>query len=111
MKTRQDLIAKALELLNAYGAGQSPEPEDVVVIDNNMDGLLLEAGINVGNYFNADDGLPDEYLAPLAIIVANENAPAFGQPQNAESKASAIARLRSMKPSSYAGSTLSVDYF
>ena len=111
MPTRQDLINAALVLLNAIAAGQTPSPEDVDTIDSTLDGLLEEAGIIVENYFNADDTIDEKYLNPLAIIIANENAPGFGQPQNPQSRAIAIARLRYMNPSTYMGQPQNVSYY
>lgn len=111
MPTRQDLINKTLEKLNAIAAGQTPELEDVQTIDSGMNGLLDEAGIRVGNYFNADDTIDDKYLDPLATILANFNAPGFGQAQNPASYADAIARLRYMVPSDYMGQPQNVSYF
>jgi len=92
-------------------AGQSPEPEDSIKIDNTMDGLLIEAGVRVGSYFNADDEIADECLDPLATVLANFNAPAFGQPQNPLSYADAINRLRYLKPSAYVGQPQETSYF
>ena len=111
MPTRQDLINAALVLLNAIAAGQTPALEDVQTIDSTLDGLLEEAGIIVENYFNADDTIDKKYLNPLAIIIANENAPGFGQPQNDASRARAIARLRYMNPSNYEGQPQNVSYY
>ncbi len=111
MPTRQDLIRETLKKLNAIAAGQQPEPEDVETIDESMDGLLIEAGVRVGRYFNADDEIPEEALDPLATILANFNAPGFGQAQNADSYADAINRLRYLTPSAYVGAPQNVSFF
>lgn len=111
MPTRQDLIRETLKKLNVLAAGQAPEPEDTTAIDESMDGLLLEAGVRVGNYFNADDEIADEYLDPLATVLANFNAPGFGQPQNGVSFADAINRLRYLRPSDYVGQPQNTSYF
>lgn len=111
MPTRQDLIRETLKKLNAIAAGQSPEAEDVETIDESLDGLLIEAGINVGIYFNTSDDIDKEFIDPLATIIANGNAPGFGQPQNEVSRMAAINRLRYLRPSDYVGQPQTVSYF
>jgi len=111
MPTRQDLIRETLKKLNAIAAGQAPEPEDVDAIDESLDGLLLEAGVNVGTYYNADDGIDSEFIDPLATIIANGNAPGFGQPQNELARVAAINRLRYLRPSDYVGQPQNVSFF
>lgn len=111
MPTRQDLIRETLKKLNAIAAGQQPEPEDVETIDESMDGLLIEAGIRVGSYFNADDEIAEETLDPLATILANFNAPGFGQAQNIDSYNDAINRLRYLRPRDYVGAPQNVSFF
>lgn len=112
MKTRSDLIARTLELLNALAAGQDPAPEDVLAIDGTIDGKLTE--LSRRGYYTTSDTtqFSDEFVDPLAIILANTSAPSFGQPRNPDSVASAEATLLSLKPSTYVPmSVLTVDYF
>lgn len=111
-KTRQDLIIATLKLLNAVGAGQNPEAEDVQTIDDIVDGKLLE--LNKRDiYWSSDrDEFDDEYVDPLAVILANTAAPSYGQPRSPDSVAIAEATLLAMKESTYVpGSVLAVDYF
>lgn len=112
MKTRQDLILATLELLQADGgAGQSPAPEDVTVIDGIIDGKLAELGARKIHGSDDPNEFQDEFVSPLATILANEAAPKFGQPRNEASKAAAEGILRELKNSTYVdGSVLAVDY-
>jgi hypothetical protein len=98
MKTRSDLIVAALELLQADGgAGQSPEPEDVLQIEKIIDGKLAELNRR-SIYYSADgDEFDDEFVSPLAIILANEAAPKFGKPRNEDSRLGAEDLLREMR--------------
>lgn len=113
MKSRIDLIAATLALLQADGgAGQTPAPEDVSTIDSLIEGKLAE--LNRRNiYWNNDpDEYEDEFVDPLAVILANTAAPNFGQPRNAASQAAAETVLRQMKPSTYVpGSVLPGEYY
>lgn len=112
MKTRQDLITATLELLNVLAAGQAPEPEDVLAIDKLINGKIAELN-ELDIYWSADTSeFEDQYIDPLATILADMAAPSFGQPRNAESRADAIFRIRGMKPSTYVpGSVMTAEYF
>ncbi|MBO9099446.1 MULTISPECIES: hypothetical protein [unclassified Rhizobium] len=106
MKTRNDLIIATLELLQADGgAGQPPAPEDVMAIENIIDGKLAE--LNRRNIYWANDAnnFDDEDIDPLAIILANTAAPKYGQARNPQSLMDAERSLREMQNSDY----LSVD--
>lgn len=112
MKTRQDLIVATLKLLNAIAAGQSPEAEDVEEIDAIIDGKLEALSIRDIAYFPDKDRFEDYHIDPLAIILANTAAPAFGQPRNPDSVAMAEATLQSFKPSTYVpGSSMDTTYY
>jgi hypothetical protein len=112
MKSRQDLIAAALKLLNVLGAGQDPEAEDAVEVDNLIDGKIRELNQRDIIFFTNTQQFEDAYLDPLSVIIANQAAPLFGQPRDAEREGVAIATLYAMRPSTYVkGSVLSVDYF
>lgn len=113
MKTRNDLIMAALKLLQADGgAGQSPAPEDVLEIDNIIDGKLAE--LNRRSIFYADDNqqFDDEFIGPLSTILANEAAPKFGQARNDVSRLSAEDLLREMGQSDWTKDDVIVsEYF
>jgi hypothetical protein len=101
MKTRQELIAATLKKLNVIGAGQAPEPEDVQEIEDNIDGKISELNANQIFYFSDRQNFEEECVDPLAIILADQAAPSFGQPSNAESRILAENRLRSLRNSSW----------
>lgn len=112
MKTRADLIAATLKLLNVLAAGQSPEAEDVEEIDAIINGKLDELALREILVVADRDEFEDELVDPLSIILANAAAPTFGQPRNEESRLIAEATLRAFIPSTYVkGSILAVDYF
>lgn len=96
-KTRNDLIVATLELLvSDGGAGQAPAPEDVLAIENLIDGKLAELNRRDIYWNNDPDNFEDEYIDPLAIILANAAAPKFGQARNPASQATAENVLREM---------------
>lgn len=98
MQTRQELIAATLTLLNAIGSGQTPEAEDVETIDKIINGKLSELNRREIMWFDDTTKFEDEYMDPLAIILADAAAPSFGQPRNPDSRMDAETRLRQMRP-------------
>ncbi|XNY05200.1 hypothetical protein ACMFL9_12015 (plasmid) [Sinorhizobium meliloti] len=111
-KTREDLITATLDLLNAIGAGQAPEAEDVEEIDGLIDGKVAELNRRDIIFFTDTETFEDEFVDPLATILADMAAPAFGQARKPESVAEAISRLYAMRPSTYvSGSVAKTDYF
>jgi len=112
MPTRQDLIVATLKLLNAIAAGQSPEAEDVETVDDTIDGKLNELTARRIWRFADYDEFEDELIDPLAIILANASAPAFGQPRNPVSVLAAEGTLREMRQSDWIpGNVTPSQYF
>ena len=113
MKTRTDLITATLRLLQADGGiGQMPEAENVEDIDAILDGILDEMNAIEAYYSSDYTVFEDKFVDPLATIIAYTANPSYGAARSEDSRAAAIKRLRSMRPSTYvSGSTLVVDYF
>lgn len=97
MKTRQELIAATLKKLNVIAAGQDPETEDVQEIDLLIDGKLAEMNRRKILWFSSKTEFADEHFDCLAVILADQAAPLFGQPSNPESRIFAENRLREMR--------------
>lgn len=111
-QTRADLIAATLKLLNAIAAGQAPEAEDYDEIDALVDGKVRELNRQDIIFFSDTQQFEDEFIDPLATVLADMAAPSFGQPRNPVSRDDAIARMRAMRPSTYVeGTTVDVDYY
>lgn len=111
-KTRQDLIAATLKLLNALASGQAPAAEDAEEIDRLIDGKIAELNRADIIFFTDTERFDDAFVDPLAVLLADMAAPSFGQPRNPDSRANAISRLHAMKPSTHvSGSIVGVDYF
>lgn len=112
MKTRQDLIEATLDLLNAIAAGQAPEPEDVEKVDKTIDGKLAELNRRRIYWSAETEEFDDEMIDPLAIILANTNAPAFGQPRNPASVIEAEGILREFRGSDWSpNDVIPAQYF
>ncbi|MDX1240364.1 hypothetical protein GOL95_09915 [Sinorhizobium medicae] len=112
MKTRAELITATLLALNVLAAGQAPEAEDVETVDGFIDGKIAELNRRDIIFFTDTQNFEDEFVDPLATLLADEAAPSFGQARNPDSRAEAISRLYAMRPSTYvSGSVLKTDYF
>ena len=96
-RTRDQLIDEALTNLFADGgAGQSPDAESQAVVDRKVDGLLAELRArDVCNVVN-DQQIPAEWFNPLAELLANECATAFGAQKSVALREDAMARLKDM---------------
>jgi hypothetical protein len=84
MKTRADLIHRALRNLGALPQGQSPAAEDYASLSDLVDALIAELEArNIISLSNIDvGGVEDKYFMPLANILAWRAAPEFGASDN-----------------------------
>jgi len=111
MRTRQQLIVATLDLLNVTQAGQDPEPEDVTKVDELIDGQLSELNtLRIINFTNRKE-FDDQFIDPLATVMANAAAPSFGQPRNPDSLREARNRLREMRNSSWTADTVTPSLY
>ena len=96
-RTRDQLIDEALVNLFADGgAGQAPDAESQATVDGKVDGLLAELRTrDICNVVN-DQQIPAEWFNPLAELLANECATAFGAQKSAALREDAMARLKDM---------------
>lgn len=96
-RTRADLVDEALVNLFAdSGSGQTPAAEDRATVDRKVDGLFAElrsAGRDVCDVAN-EDQIPAEWFNPLAELLANECATAFGGQKSAAMRDDAEVRLK-----------------
>src|SRR6185295_16879817 len=96
-RTRDDLIDEALTNLFADGgAGQAPDAESQAIVDRKVDGLFAELRTrDICNVVN-DQQIPAEWFNPLAELLANECATAFGAQKSTALREDAMARLKDM---------------
>jgi len=96
-RTRDQLIDEALTNLFADGgAGQAPDAESQAVIDRKVDGLLAELRTREICDVVNDQQIPTAWFNPLAELLANECATAFGAQKSAALREDAMARLKDM---------------
>lgn len=120
-KTRGDLCAKVLGLLQAVGVGDSASPDDLDLVDQNLDPALRELESrrviyvpNAGQYSKASSGeIDDAIFLALAQAVTRAVSQEFG---GAFSDFDAIAtagegRLRAMQQDTELNEPIRANYF
>lgn len=85
-KTRAALVGMAADELGLTSDGATLEAETSNKIDGRLDGLLGELAAREVVYIPNDDEIPIEVSGPLAELLANECAGAFGQPRKTEAE-------------------------
>ena len=94
-KTRTDLIHRTLRNLGALPQGQSPSAEDETSIDEVIDSTLL--GLqkrNVITLASSTTTFSDEYLLPLAHVMADAARSEYGSLGTADSQELAVYKER-----------------
>ena len=78
MKTRTELIHRALRNLGVLPQGTSPNAEEYQSISDLIDGMLAELQARDIVYIKNIDLFEEKYLQPLGHILAWKAAPEFG---------------------------------
>lgn len=82
VKSRNDLISRALQVLGAVAAGQSPASEDFDLINTNLDAALAQLAAERTVYVPNPDEIDLEIFLPLATVVAGKFLEDFGLTAN-----------------------------
>lgn len=111
MKSRVDLVTKALDLMGVSQLGQNAEPEDTDIVDAEVDGLLADLALRKIVYVADSNQLEDEWLNPIATILASRCSPTFYIPRDRDAEQAEEMRLRQLTRSPIAHETMRSDYF
>lgn len=111
IKTRDQLIQRALKSLAVIEPGEAPSPEDYTTVDDMIDPLLAQLAVDQVVYIGDPDTIELEYFEPLARLLANACGPDFGSPINEEAKYRDEMTLRRLTASKPTYQPLKVDYF
>ncbi len=111
MKSREQLVLRALQALGVVGAGQQASAEDAKVVDDEVVPVLSDlARRNIYN-FGDPDQVEEDAFVHLARILANSTAEQFGLPQSDETRLYAEGRLRELRAVRDAGDPIPALYF
>ena len=72
VKTRRQLIYRALSAIGALEPGEAPSPEDYNTMDNLVDPLIGQLAADEIIYIQDSDEIPVEYFIPLANLLGRD---------------------------------------
>ncbi len=101
VKTRTQLIHRALAAIGALEPGEAPSTEDYNTMDNLVDPLIGQLAADEIIYIQDSEEIPVEYFIPLANLLGNMAGPDFGSPVNDEAQKrdeGTLRRLASTRP-------------
>ena len=110
MKTKAELISRALGFLNVIQAGQDPSAEDYALVEGHVSGKVAELARRKILYVNDVDSIEDELFLPLARLVANSAGPEFGQPYDPNVDAREEQRIKDINRGPSVYETLRTEY-
>jgi hypothetical protein len=111
MKTREQLVTRALQKLKVLAAGQTPSAEDAAVVDADVVPVLSDLMTRNIYPFGDPDQIEDNAFVHLADILANSVAADFGRDQNEQTRMLAESRLRELTAQTLSGQPLQADYY
>lgn len=101
IKTRTQLIHRALAAIGALEPGEAPSTEDFNTMDNLVDPLIAQLSADSVVYIDNPEEIPVEYFIPLANLLGNMAGPDFGSPVNDDAKSrdeATLKRITSTRP-------------
>ena len=111
MKSREELVRRALRELGVPGAGQQPSAEDVRAVEQDIDTVLRSLAVR-GVYLHGDtDAIDDEAFVPLAVLLAASVARQFGASRDPAAIAMAEQELRVLRPAPVSDEPVKAWYF
>lgn len=111
MKSREQLIRRALQELNVLAAGQAPSAEDTQVVSNEIDPVLSDLAKRGIYPSSGSDQVEDDAFVHVAVILANSVAGSFGATSSDDVRLQAERRLRMLLAEALSYQPLQVDYF
>lgn len=111
MKSREQLVNRALLELGVVGAGQTAAAEDYQVIDQAVEPVMSDlATRDIWQWGNPDE-YDEDAFEHLAVLLANAKARPFGVEPSEETRLRAEGRLRQLRPYDLSGQRQTAEYF
>lgn len=111
MKTRQELVLRALQELGVVGAGRSASAEDAKLVDNEVDPMFDNLALREVWQWGDPDQIDDSAFTNLAKWLANSVARPFGAAPDENVRLLAEQNLRELKPVFLSGQPQRTEYF
>ena len=111
MRTREELVNRALSKLHVLAAGQAASAEDYAVADNDLEPVLADLSSRGVYAYGDPDQIEDDAFVHLADILANSVAADFGREQNDAVRLAAERRLRVLGAETLSYQPAQAEYF
>lgn len=111
MTTRAELVSEAAKKLQILEAGQTLAAEDSVDIDGRIPGLFAQLAADEICVVGDEDDIPDQWLDPLAGLLANMAASTYGKPYSPDVKEVLERQLRRMNASRPTGEPQQAEHY
>jgi len=111
VKTREELVTRALAKLKVVAAGQQPSAEDAKVVDDMLEPTLAELAARKIYGYGDPDQIEDECFESLATILAQACAEDFGVAGDSGKRIEAERRLREIGAETLSGQPLQATYY
>lgn len=101
VKTRDQLITRALKNIGIIESGEAPSAEDYASVDDLIDPLIAQLSADGIVYIADPDEIELEFYLPLARILGNIAGPDFGSAINEDAKTrdeNILRRIEATKP-------------
>lgn len=111
MKSREELVARALHKLGVIGAGQAAAAEDSQLVNGTVETVLSDlASRGIYQWGDPDQIEPDAF-EHLAGLIAEANARDFGVDTSEQNRLLYESRLRQLQPTILSGQPQTAEYF
>ncbi len=111
MKTREDLIRRALSKVGVLAAGQTPSAEDRAVVNALVVPILSDLSKRNVYPFGDPDQIEDDAFEHLATVLANAVAADFGGREDDTVRFNAERRLRELVAETLSYQPQQAEYF
>lgn len=111
MKSREDLVRRALGRLRVLAAGQTPSAEDAKLVDDQINSVLADLSDRSIYSVGDPDQIEDSAFQHLSVFLANAVAEDFGTTPNVEAAMLAERSLRHITAQTLSGQRQTAEYF
>lgn len=111
MKSREELVNRALKELGVVGSGQTASAEDYATIDEAVEPVMSDLATRDVWVWGDPDEYDEDAFEHLAVLLANAKARSFGKAPSEETRLMAESRLRQLSPTILSGQRQQTEYF
>lgn len=111
MKTREELVNRALQKLHVLAAGQAASPEDYALVDGALVPVLSSLSSRNIYPFGDPDQIEEDAFEHLADLLAYSTAGDFGRTPDGAKRTEAETLLREISAESLSYQPLKAEYF